>query len=127
MQQFVRTVAAALTVDEGSVEDGIGILLEAVRGAVVADDWRALVNSIPQAPEILDFGRRRTRSTCIIGPPPQNPVGLEAALRTLGFGGCRADLLASFTIRFLSKRLGEEWRERALLRLPALAGRDVDG
>ena len=127
MQHFVRTVAVALTLDEDSVEDGIGLLLEAVRGAVVTDDWRALVRSIPQAPEMLDFDRRRARSGRIIGPPPQTPGGLEAALRALGFSGCRADLLASFTIRFLNQRLGAEWCQRALFRLPALAGQNPKG
>ena len=122
MQHFVRTVAAALAVDEESVRDGVGHLLEAVRGTVRADDWRLLVRAIPQVTEVLDFARRRARSTCIIGPPPQTPAGLEAELRGLGFGDCRVDLLANCTVRFLKERLGEEWWQRALMRLPALAG-----
>ena len=116
MQHFVRSVAAALAVDDEPVRDGVGLLLEAVRGTVRADDWRFLVRAIPQVSEVLDFACRRARSAWIIGPPPQTPAGLEAELRGLGFGDCGVDLLASCTVRFLKERLGEEWWQRALAR-----------
>lgn len=122
MQQFVRTLSAALAVDEDPVEDGIVLILDAVRGAVVAEDWQSLVRSIPQALDLLDFDRRRARSSSIIGPPPQTAEEFDLAVRDLGLGAYRADLLIRFTTRFLAERLGETWWFRAQSRIPALAG-----
>ena len=120
MRRFLNTVSTALNVSASSTEDGAALIILAIRGFALPADLARFSSACPDALELVDFERLRSRSDTLMGPPPQTIAGILEELAELGISGDGGRLFMCFVTGFVAESVGDEVWHRIIERAPHL-------